>query len=208
MSAGLPAGTPGLTPIGSFSMAGITPRRLGARVSRAPGPWRTADLGPGNPGADPGRSWFAAEVNARRRSRRTGPTFADLVAEVRAAPAPVARDVGPPPFRDPEGRVLERVASNVSAAAAQSAVVAGARLAWEGCGCGGGWGGCTPTWLDAAARARAVAAGSPRLRGRVHPTWIDLWAPVVPDEVAAGRCPPGDVVVYAHAEVVWGRELW
>lgn len=128
--------------------------------------------------------------------RDRGETFAQIVARTRAEPpAPEVEDPAAP--RMPDGRRLVELRAAIDPAEARELVAAGALLAFEGCGCGGGPG-CAPTWYDADERRRAAEV-VPRVRAKRHPGWIDLWSPV--DD-------PGAQVVYVHGEVLWGDLMW
>ncbi|GAA4842131.1 hypothetical protein GCM10023221_20080 [Luteimicrobium xylanilyticum] len=136
----------------------------------------------------------AGSDHGRVRSHRS---FAEIVAEVVSTPGP-ERVVRPGSFNregelfDPDGGLLVR-RGLLTVGGARHEVRRGARLAWEGCGCGG-WAGCAPVWVDGPAARSLAADGSPRLRSRRNgaPTWIDLWQ---------GEAGP---VVFAHGEVEWG----
>lgn len=131
--------------------------------------------------------------------KRSRPSFADVVAEVKAQAAP-ARGVVVRPgehtpggeLLDPEGNLVTCV-GEISRGQARTLVRSGALLAWEGCGCGG-WTGCQPTWFDAEVRSALRERSTPRFKTKRHgaPTWIDLWQG------------DGGSVVYAHGDVVWG----
>lgn len=80
------------------------------------------------------------------------PTFAEVVAEARAAvpappPAPPCPGWYDGEIVERDGTVWVRVERGISVAAAHRLVVAGARVVWDPCGCGGY---CTPTWVDRA----------------------------------------------------------
>jgi len=131
---------------------------------------------------------------ATKRSK--APTFADLVADAEAHPvAPSSAAASPGRFnRDgdlfhPDGTLLRLELADVSADEARVAVVAGADVAYEVCGCGGD-GPCHPQWLSPEALADA-ALTAPALRGRSAPTWIDVWTG------------SGLRVVFAHGDVLW-----
>jgi len=95
-------------------------------------------------------------------------------------------------FFTTEGVLLRRAKAEVIPSKATSLVLLGARVASEGCGCGGG-SGCTPSWLDRSDAAKAAATGKPQLTGKYgSPTWIDVWN-------------GGDeTVVFLHGDVRWG----
>lgn len=95
-------------------------------------------------------------------------------------------------FFTPEGVLLRRTKVEVTPSKATSLALLGARVAFEGCGCGGG-GGCTPSWPDRSDAAKAAAAGKPQFTGEYgSPTWIDVWN--------GGA----ETVVFLHGDVRWG----
>jgi hypothetical protein len=131
-------------------------------------------------------------VAGRRRSR----TFAEILDDElsrptsrRSAPASPGRFNRDGDLFTPDGHELGLVAVDLSAEVALACVRAGAAVAHEGCGCGGG-GTCHPTWFsgDRLARAREVL---PDVRGRRAPAWIDLWEW------------DGGLVVFVHGDVTW-----
>jgi len=133
-------------------------------------------------------------------SRRREPTFAEVVRAVRTAPAPPAPApprgelVGHDRLVDPTGREHVRVAHDVSPARALAAVVEGAQVVWDACGCAGS---CGLEWLDASQVARLVAAGAPKPRRRKdRVSHLSAW---VADD--------GSVVLMAVADVRWGDVL-
>lgn len=93
----------------------------------------------------------------------------------------------------PDGARLVRTGSDVSVADARAAVRAGATVAFEACGCGGGGRECRPFWPDDAA-VRAIARSSSPVISAKHsaPTWIDVWEG------------DGVHVAFFHGEVSWG----
>jgi len=96
-------------------------------------------------------------------------------------------------FFTPEGGLIRRARAKVTPGEATTLVRLGARVAFEGCGCGGG-GGCTPSWPDPEDIAKTVAAGAPRFTNKYgSPTWIDVWT---------GE---GESVVFLHGDVQWGN---
>ncbi|MEH3075110.1 MAG: hypothetical protein PGN11_00285 [Quadrisphaera sp.] len=132
--------------------------------------------------------------------KRRGPTFAQVVQELREAPAapvaepPVGRMVGHDQLYDPRGHRFERVAHDISPAVALAEVTAGAQVAWDRCGCAGY---CGLDWLDAQHVARLVAAGAPSPRRRKDPV----------SHLSAWEADDGSVVVLAVADVRWGDVL-
>lgn len=92
----------------------------------------------------------------------------------------------------PEGELVRRTKAQATPSEARKLVLLGARVAYEGCGCGGG-GGCTPSWLDREDAAKAAAATKPQFTGEYgSPTWIDVWKG------------DADTVVFLHGDVRWG----
>lgn len=133
-------------------------------------------------------------------SRNERRTFADIVAEAAAEP-PHVRVVRPGghnddgDFFDPAGNLLVRV-REIASRTARELVRDGAQLAFEGCGCGGGVGGCPTTWIAPALAMAAAEAASPRpVKGFGSPTWIDHWTG------------DGGDVVYVHGDVEWKDAL-
>ena len=95
-------------------------------------------------------------------------------------------------FFTPEGVLIRRTKAEVTPGEATKLVLRGARVAYEGCGCGGG-GGCRPSWSNPQDVAKAAAAGTPQFTGEYgSPTWIDVWT--------------GDRenVVFLHGDIRWG----
>ena len=94
-------------------------------------------------------------------------------------------------FFTPEGVVVRRTKDEVTPAEAAALVRDGARVAFEGCGCGGG--GCTPLWPTSANAADAAAVGKPTFTDAYgSPTWIDVWES------------EDQSVVFLHGDVSWG----
>lgn len=121
-------------------------------------------------------------------------SFAEIVAEVQAAPGSGADDLTDRTntLRDPNGTVLERTLPDATPQLAARLVREGALLAFEGCGCGG-WAGCPLVWIDEAGRSRAAQA-TPRFgrhARRGWPSWIEVW------EGSTAT------LVYVHGDVVW-----
>ncbi len=136
-------------------------------------------------------------------ARKRTPTFAEIVAEARLSASDPARTRDARPGRfgrdgalyDPQGRRIELVESEITPDEAVARVRAGAVLAFESCGCGGG-GGCTIAWFDSAQLTSAAERGAPAfVRGYGAPTWIDVWE---------GE---GHTIVFAHGDVQWGTLL-
>lgn len=95
-------------------------------------------------------------------------------------------------FFTPEGVMVRRTRSHVTPAEAAALVRNGSRVAFEGCGCGGG-GGCTPLWPSSAEAGDAAAVGKPRFTNKYgSPTWIDVWES------------DNQSVVFLHGDVSWG----
>ena len=116
--------------------------------------------------------------------RKFRPTFSEIVAEARrpqGADPRGAHGVRPGKFNlagqffDPSGARLDLCDPEIAPARALDAVKAGALLAFEACGCGGGGvGGCEIEWFEP---EDVVGTGEPvfvDLHG--SPTWIDLWS--------------------------------
>lgn len=126
------------------------------------------------------------------------PTFAQMLAEERSKPVskPVIRRGHfnlEGQFFDPEGRLLEKVRSDITPKQAREAFDGGALVAFEGCGCGGQYGGCSPEWISA--DLLGDAKGPRFVKGYGSPTWIDEWAG---EDVS---------VVFLHGDVAWGDVL-
>jgi hypothetical protein len=95
-------------------------------------------------------------------------------------------------FFTPEGVIIRRTREEVTPAEAAGLVRNGARVAFEGCGCGGG-GGCIPLWPSSADAADAAAVGKPTFTDEYgSPTWIDVWQS------------EDQSVVFLHGDVSWG----
>lgn len=95
----------------------------------------------------------------------------------------------------PTGARLSCVETDVDEERAAALVRAGAEVAFESCGCGGG-GGCKPIWPGGTAIETLAAAALPRVH--VHaaaPTWIDVWAG------------DGVTAVFCHGDITWGSVL-
>ncbi|GAA1997650.1 hypothetical protein JL107_10995 [Nakamurella flavida] len=129
--------------------------------------------------------------------RPRGATFAEIVRQVREAPAAVVVPV--PLLRGPDGRAYFAIEEEeIDPDRALALVAAGALVAWDYCG-GLGHGPCSPLdWFDARDRARMVAAGPPLLRdadaGRGH--LVELCAP------------DGQALVLAMLDVRWGDLMY
>ena len=96
-------------------------------------------------------------------------------------------------FFTPEGEIVRRTKDEVTPAEAAGLVRNGARVAFEGCGCGGDGDGCTPSWPNSADVAHAAAGGKPTFTNEYgSPTWIDVWES---DDQS---------VVFLHGDVSWG----
>lgn len=136
--------------------------------------------------------------------KQRGPTFAEIVQE------PTYSEVTPAPgtrvplegaidaqgvFRDLTGHPLDLASEEINADAAQHLVKAGAQVAFEGCGCAGGYG-CQPLWV-ADDDLAALALGAPPRHVRTYeaPTWFDVWSN------------PDVTVVFAHGDVEWGNAI-
>lgn len=87
---------------------------------------------------------------------------------------------------DLDGTILSLLESDSSESGALAAVRTGARLAFEGCGCGSG---CSPKWFES--EELNEAADPPHLVRGSAPAWIEIWAS------------PGRQVVFVHGDYVW-----
>ena len=98
-------------------------------------------------------------------------------------------------FFSPEGELLRRTKARATPSEARKLVLLGARVAYEGCGCGGS-GDCAPSWLDGEDVAKTAAASKPRFTDKYgSPTWIDVWRS------------SDDAIVFLHGDVRWGSLL-
>lgn len=140
------------------------------------------------------------------KKRRRATTFAELAGQpmwseteaartgehaVRPGAVNVAGD-----FFDPSGRRLVVESVDIGVDVAQQLVDAGALVVAESCGCGGGYGGCTASWLDDQQLRELKGGPPPTFTGRHRaPTWLDVWT-------------NGERrVVYAHGDVSWGGRV-
>lgn len=128
-------------------------------------------------------------------SRRNGVTMADIVAEERARPKVPDQRLNTPgrlnrdgDLCDPGGDILDEADSDLSEDDALFAVHAGASVAYESCGCGGG-GRCAPQWFTGH-DVRNVDLPPRRIRGKT-PSWISLWQGLERQ------------VVFVHGDYVW-----
>jgi hypothetical protein len=136
--------------------------------------------------------------------KQRGPTFADIVRE------PTYSELTPAPgrrvpfegavdqagvFRDLDGHTLELASEEITTADAQELLQAGAQVAYEECGCGGGYG-CQPIWVVGEDLAALRSGPAPRqVRTYGAPTWFDVWSNT-------------DVtVVFAHGDIEWGSAI-
>lgn len=130
----------------------------------------------------------------RDRSRRT---FADVVQEAREAPRRPdrARAVSSATLTDPTGRQWHEVEESIAEARAQELVLAGAELAWDGCGSRGY--AAPVTWISRREAALLAAAGPPTLRmNKRHSAALSAW-----------RTDDGSWLVLATMSVTWGKRL-
>ena len=112
------------------------------------------------------------------------PSLAEIAAELKGAADAEPRDDEEPPtpgwFTEAgqlihlDGTPLTRE-RKITPKEAAVLVVAGADVAFEGCGCGG-YVGCQPWWCDEEELAALKLVGKPRIINRSgSDTWIDLW---------------------------------
>ncbi|QCR44112.1 hypothetical protein C1N91_11855 [Curtobacterium sp. SGAir0471] len=95
----------------------------------------------------------------------------------------------------PAGARLTRRKTDISVETAAELVRAGAELAYEVCGCGGG-GPCKPVWPERAAIAVLAKSSLPSVSARpTAPTWMDVWAG------------DGVTAVFCHGDITWGSAL-
>ena len=94
----------------------------------------------------------------------------------------------------PDGRTYRSSARDISAADAFTAAAAGARVAWDPCGCGGY---CGLTWFDEADVARMVTAGRPQIRRTKKARGA----------ISEYRSDHGRVLLLAEEAVRWGSFL-
>lgn len=119
--------------------------------------------------------------------------FADIVDEVTHRP-PSPTEPGPT-LLAPEGCCYIRV-DELTPAGALDLVAAGARVAWDSCGCLGGCGDLE--WFDPADGPRLVQAGPPILRTRKG----------TPGELSYWCADDGRTLVLATHDVRWGRLMY
>jgi hypothetical protein len=119
-----------------------------------------------------------------RRRRRSTVTAVDQIAQ-----PPSPRLVAP------DGRAFERV-DELTPAGAMDLVRAGARVAWDSCGCLGGF--CDLVWFDPADGPRLYAAGPPILHTKKG----------TDGELTYWRSPDGPILVLATYDVRWGRFMY
>lgn len=107
-------------------------------------------------------------MSGKRGSKRR--TFAEIVAAVGSEPARIPEYGTATPGRysgdvlyDPEGHPLHEVDDHaLEAEEVRAAVLAGARVVWDSCGCGGY---CNALeWPESAALRREAARSAPRFR--------------------------------------------
>jgi hypothetical protein len=133
-------------------------------------------------------------------SKRREPSFQQVVDALRATPTVTPSAPEAPGIRangrviTPEQRAYVQVARDISSAAAFDAAAAGARLAWDPCGCNGY---CGLSWFDEAEVARLVASGRPTIRRTKK----------ADGSISAYRSEDGRVLLLAEQDVRWGDAL-
>jgi len=130
-------------------------------------------------------------------AKKRPPTFADVVREESARPAPlIDAERIPGEFNesrqlfDLAGHELLRTKARVTVKDAVALIESGAQAASEGCGCGG-WFGCQPIWVPEDELRLLINSGKPRTLKGDCPTWIDVWT---------GE---GSTLVFAHGDIAW-----
>ena len=119
------------------------------------------------------------DLDMSRNGRARRPTFAEIVAAVEAMPAELSepKEIKPGLFNgellyDPEGRELTSTSDRaLEPTEVRAAVLAGARVVWDSCGCGGYCN--TLVWPDPAVLRREAERSSPRFR-KNDPGRVDL----------------------------------
>ena len=132
---------------------------------------------------------------ARRSRSSSAPTMAEIIAEQQARPKTVdPRLIRPGTLNlegnlcDPEGNILSERFDDIAEADALEAVRAGALVAFEECGCGGG-GGCGPEWFVGG--QLSALTEPPQYKNGNEPSWISLWEG------------PARNVVFVHGSYRW-----
>lgn len=136
--------------------------------------------------------------------KQRGPTFAEIVREPTyselvpdtSEPIPFEGAVDEDGiFRDLDGRPLALVSQHITTDDAQKLLKAGAQVAHESCGCGGGYD-CQPIWVIGDDLAALRSGPAPRkVRTYGASTWFDAWSNT------------GVTVVFAHGDVEWGNAI-
>ena len=136
--------------------------------------------------------------------RKHKPTLAEIARDLRdAPPAPLGKANVVRPggynaageFFDPAGTELSESYATVTPHEALALARAGAVVAFEGCGCGGG-AGCPIEWYGPADVRAMIVAGPPAfVKGNGSPTWIDVWS--------GGET----TLVFAHGNVRWSNYM-
>ena len=136
-------------------------------------------------------------------ARKSGATFAEIVAEVKLSAADRAHSLAAKDRRpggigrdgalyDRQGRRMTKSTPDLAPTEAVILVRDGAGVAFESCGCGGD-SGCTVSWAGPDEAAAAAFEGAPVfVRGNGAPSWIDLWEG------------DGVRVVFLHGDLRWG----
>lgn len=128
-----------------------------------------------------------------KNQRSSAPSMAELVACELARPkAADPRLVTPGRVNregnlcDLDGSILELLDAECDEPEALAAVKAGARVAFEACGCGGG---CVPVWFGVE-DLRDVTEPPRAVRGSA-PSWIEIWQS------------PRSRIVFVHGDFAW-----
>lgn len=132
------------------------------------------------------------------RSRGARRSFADIVMEVQATPAPEPRKRRPgvwgTAFVDDDGREYELVAEGITSERALTVALLGGRVVWDECGCGGG---CGWDWCTEDDVAAIVKSGPPVISTSKSRTGV----------VSEFRSDDGAVLLLAQGWVWWGDRL-
>lgn len=137
------------------------------------------------------------DVHVKRQGRREA--FSEVLQNLKSRPAPPPTppsngvDLGADAWRGPEGTVWHAASDNVDAATARILVQAGALVALDPCGCGGG---CGLRWLDDAARVRLA-----RVEPDVRPSKRFHGA------ITAWRDDQGRDLVVVQWPIRWGDDI-
>jgi hypothetical protein len=134
---------------------------------------------------------------AKRREHTE--SFADIVEQVKARPASVARvPVGlhQGSWGDRDGNRYELVTDDLSPEAVLELAKAGATAVYDACGCGGN-AGCTLDWLTAIDVAGLAEAGPPEFGSRPHAhAALEHW-----------RSRDGKDLIVLADDVYWGDRI-